>query len=170
MAKLKILAGAYADNEYMYIRNKDQMSNLKRVREKNKFYISNIASIEIANQDNCKKAGGTIASAVIGGVLFGGVGAIVGAMAGGNEQITTVILTYENGTKSLAQVDSDMFEILQTMLFDKKSFMLKHKRTKSRFWKYVLIFFAVMVIILMLSEKGETQNKGVKIQNQENIK
>ncbi|EHP1404557.1 hypothetical protein NZT47_001706, partial [Campylobacter jejuni] len=127
MAKLKILAGAYAENEYVYIKNRDEMSNLKKIIDKEKFYISNIASMEVANQDNCKKAGGTIASAVVGGILFGGVGAVVGGMAGGNKQITTVILTYKNGSQSLAQVDSDMYQILQIMLFDKKSFMLKHK-------------------------------------------
>ena len=46
--------------------------------DNNKFYLLNISSIEVANQDNCKKARGTIASAVIGGVLLGGIGAIVG--------------------------------------------------------------------------------------------
>ncbi|HFP7647186.1 TPA: hypothetical protein ACHD36_001765 [Campylobacter jejuni] len=169
MAKLKILAGAYAENEYVYIKNRDEMSNITRIMNKEKFYISNIASMEVANQDNCKKAGGTIASAVVGGILFGGVGAVVGGMAGGNKQITTVILTYENGSQSLAQADSDMYQILQTMLFDKKSFMLKHKKKKGKFWKYFLIFFVIMIIISMFSS-DEKYQEDIKVQTSENAK
>lgn len=54
------------------------MINISKMFDNNKFYLLNISSIEVANQDNCKKAKGTIASAVIGGVLLGGIGAIVG--------------------------------------------------------------------------------------------
>ncbi|QDQ35329.1 hypothetical protein E5V15_02945 [Campylobacter jejuni] len=157
MAKLKILAGAYAENEYVYIKNRDEMSNIIKIMDKEKFYISNIASMEVANQDNCKKADGTIASAVVGG------------MAGGNKQITTVILNYENGSQSLAQADSDMYQILQTMLFDKKSFMLKHKKKKVNFWKYFLIFFVIMIIISMFSS-DEKYQEDIKVQTSENAK
>lgn len=52
-------------------------------------------------------------------------------MAGENKQITTLIITYENGNQSLAQVDSNMHTILQTMLFNKKAFIAKTKKKNS---------------------------------------
>ncbi|CAM3436563.1 hypothetical protein IEG79_001553 [Campylobacter upsaliensis] len=151
MAKIKILAGTYAGNEYRYIKNKDRMMNVTKVIDKENFYLSNISSIEIANQDNCKKAGGTIAAAAIGGLLLGGVGAIVGGMAGGNQQISTIIITYENGSQSLAQIDGAMHTILQTMIFDKKAFMATHKKTKGKFLKYFLIFLIVVILLALIT-------------------
>ena len=49
-----------------------------------KLKLANIASFEVVTEENVKKFGTTLGTAALGGVLFGGAGAVVGAIAGGN--------------------------------------------------------------------------------------
>ena len=78
-------------------------------------------------------------------------------MAGENKQITTLIITYENGNQSLAQVDSDMHTILQTMLFNKKAFIAKTKK-KNSIWKYIVVFFIVMMVLTLINQNKKSEN------------
>ncbi|WP_270982487.1 hypothetical protein [Campylobacter upsaliensis] len=149
MAKIKILAGTYAGNEYRYVKNCDEMKQMKGSKNNpEKFYLSNIASFELKDKDSSKKLTETIFGAIIGNMI-NPAGAIVGATAAGNQPTFTIIFTYENGTQSLAQIDNEMHTILQTMLFDKNSFKLQHCKSieKSKFWKYALIFLIAISIL-----------------------
>lgn len=159
MAYIQFLAGEYGENKYKYLKNKDKMHCLTKVVSGKKLFVSDIQSIEVANQENCKKAGGTIAGAVAGGLLFGGVGAIVGGMASGNTQETTLIITFKNGGQALAKVDSEMYSIIQTLLFDRNSFEKKHKKKTGLFKILIYCFLAFFVAIIALAMVGENNAK-----------
>ena len=75
----------------------------------------------IVNQHITKGAGGTLGGAAVGGLLFGGAGAIVGGLAGGNNKTTRTreiafqlndntwfIVEFTNGF-----VDDIMFDLTQ---------------------------------------------------------
>lgn len=66
------------------------------------FKKKNIINIEILDGSTTshKSTGSSIARGVVGGAMFGGVGAIVGAMNGREKQKTmiTFLISYDDGT------------------------------------------------------------------------
>jgi hypothetical protein len=77
-------------------------------------------------QEKTKRAAGTIGGAIVGGVLTGGVGAIVGAMACGNSikvsSTTDVALEFNDGNWIIIHFDNtnkkQMIGRLQSMIID----------------------------------------------------
>lgn len=115
---IKFLAGDYGKEEYIYIKNKNQLRCSSKMFGAKELFLSSIASCEVANEESVKKLGGTLGGALVGGVLLGGIGAVAGAVAGGKTTESTVIIEFKNGNKALAKVNSPMMEVIRAHLFD----------------------------------------------------
>jgi hypothetical protein len=72
------------------------------VPDTRKFYTSQqIAKAQVVQTERVseKRAGGSLGGAAVGGVLFGGFGAVVGAVAGGNEvnNYKNALIVFDDG-------------------------------------------------------------------------
>lgn len=119
---IKFLAGDYGKEEYIYIKNKNQLRCSSKMFGAKELFLSSIASCEVANEESVKKLGGTLGGALVGGVLLGGIGAVAGAVAGGKTTESTVIIEFKNGNKALAKVNSPMMEVIRAYLFLERDF------------------------------------------------
>lgn len=69
-----------------------------------------IASIEVATEENVKRAGGAVGWGVAGALLLGPVGALGGALLGGRGKDVTFIVVLGGGRKFLAKGSSKTYE------------------------------------------------------------
>jgi hypothetical protein len=69
-----------------------------------------VASVEIATEENVKRAGGTVGWGVAGALLLGPVGALGGALLGGRGKDVTFIVNLHGGRKFLAKGNSKVYE------------------------------------------------------------
>lgn len=61
----------------------------------------------IISQDNRRDSDDVIGKAILGGILFGGAGAIVGGSLGREIRTTTFLLVFEDGTKEKREVENN---------------------------------------------------------------
>lgn len=57
---IKFLAGDYGKEEYIYIKNKNQLRCSSKMFGAKELFLSSIASCEVANEESVKKLGGTL--------------------------------------------------------------------------------------------------------------
>ncbi|MFZ3487262.1 hypothetical protein [Vibrio harveyi] len=74
---------------------------------------SQIKSLELANEENVKKIGGTLGWSVVGGVIAGPVGVLAGAMLGGKRKDVTFVVEFDDGRTFMGTVDSKSFSALK---------------------------------------------------------
>ena len=84
-----------------------------------KLKLANIASFEVVTEENVKKFGTTLGTAALGGVVFGGAGAVVGAIAGGNKNESVIVIQCFEGTKGMARADSVMMDAIRKAVFER---------------------------------------------------
>ena len=151
---IKFLAGDYGKEEYIYIKNKNQLRCSSKMFGAKELFLSSIASCEVANEESVKKLGGTLGGALVGGVLLGGIGAVAGAVAGGKTTESTVIIEFKNGNKALAKVNSPMMEVIRAHLFDEQlaqergkptPFAQQNKKKPSKAKKLLVLFVCLVV-------------------------
>jgi hypothetical protein len=85
------------------------------------FSPSAIQDITIADAKMVKELSAALGWGLVFGALFGPVGALFGAVAGGNRREVVFIANFKNGSKLLASTDSDTFTELQAAVFDGQS-------------------------------------------------
>lgn len=81
-----------------------------------KYGFSDIASVEIASEDNTKTLGTTLIRGAIGGIMLGGLGLLAGALTGGKNDVT-FICTLKDGSKFLGTTKKKTFTLLQAECF-----------------------------------------------------
>ena len=153
---IKFLAGDYGKEEYIYIKNKNQLRCSSKMFGAKELFLSSIASCEVANEESVKKLGGTLGGALVGGVLLGGIGAVAGAVAGGKTTESTVIIEFKNGNKALAKVNSPMMEVIRAYLFDDQlaqergepNPLIHHERSQTPPKKIALIIGVLITVVL----------------------
>ncbi|WP_417023458.1 hypothetical protein, partial [Bilophila wadsworthia] len=145
---IKFLAGDYGKEEYIYIKNKNQLRCSSKMFGAKELFLSSIASCEVANEESVKKLGGTLGGALVGGVLLGGIGAVAGAVAGGKTTESTVIIEFTNGNKALAKVNSPMMEVIRAYLFDDQLAQERGEPTQTPPKKIVLIIGVLITVVL----------------------
>lgn len=106
--------------------------------------LADIAGFEVVTEENVKKVGSTLGTAAVGGLLFGGAGAVVGALAGGNKNESVVEITCFDGTKGLARADSEMMDALRKVIFERnmeRPNSTKKHISKSKWTAFFLCLF-----------------------------
>lgn len=78
--------------------------------------VKQLASVEIASEENVKKMLGTIGWGAVG-ALFGPIGLLAGVLAGGRKKEVTFTAKFKDGRKLLATTDGDTFIKLQAAVF-----------------------------------------------------
>ena len=104
MSTVKVLAGDIPTGTAAYVKG-----HIRGIQ---------LASVEIATEQNLKKAGGTIAGALAGGLLLGPLGAIGGMLLGGNKKETVFIASFTNNQKALIKSDANIFTQIQADIFN----------------------------------------------------
>lgn len=77
-----------------------------------------MVSLEIANESNAKRVGGTLGWGLAGAAVLGPLGLIAGLVAGGKDTDITFVATYEDGSSILGKADRKSFEKLRAQAFD----------------------------------------------------
>ncbi len=76
-----------------------------------------VDSYEVVTEEHRKSAASSITRELIGGALLGGVGAIAGAVSAKNKGTYQVAIQFEDGKKSLFQLDDKAYKTLVKILF-----------------------------------------------------
>jgi hypothetical protein len=84
---------------------------------KEKIPLTDIVAFEIEGQES--KTSGGLGTAAVGGLLFGGVGAVVGAVVGrGSKTDTTVGVTLLDGRRFMAKFSGSDVDYIRAALFE----------------------------------------------------
>ncbi len=160
IVKIKFLAGYLEGLEYQYLK-KDKLSPYNKTFGAPKVYISDIISAEVATEESLKTAGGTLGGALLGGALFGGVGALAGALTGGNKNMSTLVIEWKDGSKSLAQADSEVMSAIRTHLFKHYEKKITSAKKSGSIWKKVIIGFFVLVFLNAIATRKNKEKEPV---------
>jgi len=76
-----------------------------------------IERVELMTEESKKKFLGAAGLGVAGGLLFGPVGLVAGALAGGNKKETCFACYLKNGKKFMAVTDAKTYQKIQAMSF-----------------------------------------------------
>lgn len=76
-----------------------------------------VDSYELVGQDAQKSMGSGIVRGAVGGVLFGGIGAIAGASSGKSKVTYTVSIVFKDGKKALCELDDEMYKKVVKALY-----------------------------------------------------
>jgi len=82
-----------------------------------KIPATELAELSIASEESVKKMGGAIGLGLAGGVLFGPLGLIAGALAGGRKKEVTFIARFRDGRKLLGVCEQKTFAKMQAVVF-----------------------------------------------------
>lgn len=84
-----------------------------------KTYINKetVERYEVMGQESNQSLGSGVARGAVGGLLFGGIGALAGASSAKNKTTHTVSIIFKNGTKCLCELDDYMFKNLIAVLY-----------------------------------------------------
>jgi hypothetical protein len=107
-----------------------------------------ISRVEIATQENVKRIGGTVGWTLVGGALFGPLGAVAGFVMGGKNQNIVFTVEFRDGKRFLATGNTKTYTAIQAASMDaprrfEESLHPKPKR-KSRFPKFLLYSFLTL--------------------------
>lgn len=78
---------------------------------------SELASVDVASEENVKKVGGTVGWGVAGAALLGPAGLVAGLLLGGRGKEVTFVAVFKDGRKMLASTDGKTFTKLQAAVF-----------------------------------------------------
>ncbi|MGG3728743.1 hypothetical protein ABET23_17910 [Bacillus wiedmannii] len=81
----------------------------------------NIKAISLVSQEELTNKSGIIGRAAVGGVLLGGVGALVGALTVDKKKSYTVTITYHDGGEDLAEVSQWVLRHLDGFVRENKN-------------------------------------------------
>ena len=117
MAKIKVHAGDFLEGDGQY-----SFGSLVLRTESAKWLGETIAitaleTVEIANEENVKKIGGTVGWGAAGALILGPVGLLAGLLLGGKKKEVTFVAKFKDGRKLLATTDSKTLTKLQAAVF-----------------------------------------------------
>lgn len=133
------------------------------VFSKEKIPLTDIATFDVESEES--RTSGGFGTAAAGGLLFGGVGAVVGAVVGRSARTdTTANVSLLDGRRFMAKFTASEMDIIRAALFDVQDKSLderlddhaarqaKAKRNKERIGKFaVWVPLAAIVLVLVLS-------------------
>lgn len=151
---IKFIAGKYCNQEYEFKMGKNKLICLSEWFGK-KVYMTDFVKIDIANQETVMNSNSGLGSALVGGALAGGVGAVVGAVAGkkiNSDSKITLNVQWKNGDTSIAIVNSTMYEALMRVTNDPAGFLKAQKsyKRKARIIMMMIIIFFIYFLYKML--------------------
>lgn len=151
---IKFIAGKYCNQEYEFKMGKNKLVCLTEWFGK-KVYMTDFVKINIANQETTMNSNSGLGSALVGGALAGGVGAVVGAVAGkkiSSDSKITLNVQWKNGDTSIAIVNSAMYEALMRVTNDPNGFLEAQKsyKRKARITIIVIIILFIYFLYKML--------------------
>ena len=76
-----------------------------------------IATIELATEENVKRLGGTIGWGAAGAVLLGPVGLLAGLLLGGRSKDVTFVMALKDGRKLLGKAKAKTYTQIQAIAF-----------------------------------------------------
>ena len=76
-----------------------------------------VEEYELMTDEHTKSAASGVARGLVGGFMFGGVGALAGATSGKNKGIYTVAVQFKDGKKSLIEIDDAAYKALVKACF-----------------------------------------------------
>lgn len=84
-----------------------------------KTYINKetVESYEVIDSENNKSMSSGVARGIVGGALFGGVGAIAGAASGKKKGTFMVSIVFRDGKKCLCELDGNMYKNLIAVMY-----------------------------------------------------
>ena len=116
-AFIQFMAGCYGKERYVYT-GRDKLKCTSSFFGGTGLRLSFFQEVEVATEESVQKLGGSLGTAIAGGILLGGVGALAGAVTGGKGKEANVICTFTNGAKALAKVNGPMLDALQKQVFE----------------------------------------------------
>lgn len=72
----------------------------------------NVTEYSVVTEDHQKSASSGIAKGIVGGAIFGPLGAIAGGVSGKTRGIYKLIITFRNGAQSLIEVDEGFYGMI----------------------------------------------------------
>lgn len=69
--------------------------------------MKKISKTIIIGNDSRKSATSSVSRGIVGGLLFGGLGALGGALSAKNKNKTTFLIVYENGKRETKEVKNN---------------------------------------------------------------
>lgn len=173
---MKLLAGDFPKNSFFRVGN--GVFQFDEGIKQEVILFEEIESLEVESEETKQKGG--LAGAAVGGLAFGGAGAVVGAMVGRNNKTLTVVrIHFLDGRRLMAELPYKYVVEMRAALFDAESedvatrrqSMLKRlekanaKREKAiarkRFEIRIAVVLAVVVIAVLLireSNKAELED------------
>lgn len=76
-----------------------------------------VENYEVVGQETQKSMGSGIAKGIVGGALFGGVGAIAGAASGKSKIAYTVSIVFKDGKRALCELDEELYKRVLKALY-----------------------------------------------------
>lgn len=78
---------------------------------------TNIKNIEVTERKTSTSSSSAYKKGLLGGLLFGNVGAIAGASSANQNEIYTIAVTWNSNKRSLIEIDGNYYKQLQHDLF-----------------------------------------------------
>ena len=113
MATVKILAGDFLLGDSHFNGGKLQLRTKEHSFIGEQLPLSVLESVEMANEESVKKAGGTLGWGAAGAVILGPVGLLAGLLLGGRKKEVTFVAKLKDGRKFMATTDSGSFTKFQ---------------------------------------------------------
>ncbi|WIX32499.1 hypothetical protein QO259_17065 [Salinicola sp. JS01] len=118
MAEIKIHAGDYKGLHGNFSWGVFSFSQPHHTfKREARYEASDIEAVELANEENVKRLGGTIGWGAAGAVILGPVGLLAGLLAGGRSKQVTFVAKFTDGKKILATTDSKTWTKIQAATF-----------------------------------------------------
>jgi hypothetical protein len=115
MAKIKVLAGDFSTKSTARISGKSIMF------PRGWFFewvpMKQLASVQIATEENVKRLGGTVGWGVAGAVLLGPLGLLAGLLLGGRNKNVTFVAQFKDGRKFLGTTKNRIYTKLLAAVF-----------------------------------------------------
>ncbi len=79
--------------------------------------VSEIDSLEVADEENVKRLGGTVGWGVVGAVALGPVGLLAGLLAGGRGKDVTFVCLLRDGRRFMATAPAKVYREISASIF-----------------------------------------------------
>lgn len=115
MGMLKIHGGDFVEQQVYFLGGVLVLSG--KIKNE-KVPSKRLKSVEVATEEKIKKLSGALSFGLVGGVLLGPLGALVGALVGGNKKEITFVATFHDGRSFVATTDPKTFAALKAEALD----------------------------------------------------
>ena len=114
---METLAGDFGEHTVFLDKRKKSLQVADKFFSNTLIPYADIENLQIQTEASVKSLVGIAGWATAGALLAGPVGALVGALAGGNTNTVLFMFETKDGKKALAKADSGSFQKLQAELF-----------------------------------------------------